>query len=139
MYPEAGVTVANPATIPVTIPIKDGLPNLFHSINIQTNAAVAAEICVTNIAIPAFPLAPNADPALNPNQPTQSIAAPIIVRTGLCGGVIDFGNPFLLPIVKAATSAAVPAVAWTTIPPAKSITPHEDSNPPPQTQCVTGT
>ncbi len=45
--------------------------------------AVAAEICVTNIAIPAFSFAAKADPALNPNQPTQSMQAPIIASTGL--------------------------------------------------------
>ena len=104
------MTVANPATIPVTIPIKDGLPNLFHSINIQTNDAVAADICVTNIAIPAPPLAPKADPALKPNHPIHNIEAPIIVNIGLCGGVIDFGKPLLLPRVMAVTKAAVHGV-----------------------------
>ena len=94
---------------------------------------------VTSIAIPAPEFAPNADPALKPNQPIHNIDAPIIVKIGLCGGVKDFGNPLLLPNVKAVTNAPIPAVAWTTMPPAKSIVPHEDNIPPPQTQCVTGT
>ena len=102
--------------------------------NIQTNDAVAAEICVTSIAIPAPPLAPKAEPALKPNQPIHNIEAPIIVKIGLCGGVIDFGKPLLFPRVKAVTKAAVPAVACTTIPPAKSIVPQEDNIPPPHTQ-----
>ena len=68
----------------------------------------------------------------------DNIEAPIIVNIGLCGGVIDFGKPLLLPSVKAVTKAAVPAVACTTMPPAKSIVPQYDKIPPPQTQCVTG-
>ena len=51
--PEAGVTVAKPATIPVAIPTRDGRPNFFHSITIHTRDATAAEICVTSKAIAA--------------------------------------------------------------------------------------
>ena len=81
--PEAGVMVAKPATIPVTIPTRPGFPVFFHSINIQTKLAVAADKCVTNIAIPALSFAAAALPALNPNQPTQSMQAPIITIPGL--------------------------------------------------------
>ena len=42
--PEAGVIVARPATIPVTIPINDGFPNLNHSIAIHDNEPIAAAI-----------------------------------------------------------------------------------------------
>ena len=72
---------------------------------------MAAEICVTNIAIPAPAFAPKADPALKPNQPIHNIDAPIMVKIGLCGGVKDFGKPLLLPNVNAVTKAPVPAVA----------------------------
>ncbi len=48
----------------------------------DTPEAVAAEMCVTAIAMPAVPSAASADPALKPNQPTHSIAAPIMVRPG---------------------------------------------------------
>ena len=99
---------------------------------------MAAEICVTKIAIPAFVPADRADPPLKPNQPTQSIDAPIIVKTGLCGGLIEVGNFLLEPITTAVTKAPTPAVACTTRPPAKSKTFHFDKIPPPHTQCVTG-
>ena len=69
--------VAKPATIPVAIPTIVGFPPLIHSIAIQVKAPVAALICVTNIAIPANPSAAHELPALNPNHPTHSMAAPV--------------------------------------------------------------
>ena len=42
--PAAGVMVARPATMPVTMPIRLGLPYLIHSMPIQTSDAVAAEM-----------------------------------------------------------------------------------------------
>ena len=62
------------------------------------------------IAIAASPPAASADPPLNPNQPTQSIAAPVMVIVILCGGIGFFGNPRLGPNTIAATNAAIPAV-----------------------------
>ena len=41
--PEAGVIVAKPAMVPVTIPTKPGFPVFLHSTIIQTRLAVAAE------------------------------------------------------------------------------------------------
>ncbi|MBL4606592.1 MAG: aminotransferase class III-fold pyridoxal phosphate-dependent enzyme, partial [Pseudomonadales bacterium] len=76
---EAGVIVPKPATMPVTIPRAEGFPNRTHSKVIQVNAPTEAEICVTNIAIAALPLAANALPPLKPNHPTQSIPAPVTV------------------------------------------------------------
>ena len=73
-------------------------------------APAAAEICVTSIAIAASPLAAKAEPPLKPNQPTQSIAAPVIVMVMLCGGIGFFGKPLRGPITIAATKAATPAV-----------------------------
>ncbi len=58
---------------------------------VQTSAAVAAETCVASSVIPAAPFAPSALPALNPNQPTQSIPAPTADRVRLCGGMGVFG------------------------------------------------
>ena len=77
----------NPATAPVTIPKALGLPCFAHSTNIHAMAAVAVEIWVTSIAMPAAPSAATALPALNPNQPTQSIEAPTTVSVKLCGGI----------------------------------------------------
>jgi hypothetical protein len=76
-----------PATAPVAIPTAVGLPARIHSMNIQVAAAVAVAICVTNMAMPAVPSAASSDPALNPNQPTHSIEAPMTVNGTLCGGV----------------------------------------------------
>ena len=103
--------MARPATIPVAIPTIVALPDLIHSIPIQVNAPTAALICVTSIAIPADPSAATALPALNPNQPTQSMEAPIITIVLLCGGRGDTLNPFLVPRYIAATKAPRPQVA----------------------------
>ena len=77
--PLAGVIAANPAIDPVTIPNAQGLLTFLQSYTIQTNALVAAEIWVTRMAIAASGLAPNALPPLNPNDPSQSMPAPVIV------------------------------------------------------------
>ena len=76
--PEAGVIDANPAIVPVTMPTKEALPYLNFSHSAHVSEAVAAEICVTVSAIAAPPSAASCEPPLNPNQPTHSIAAPII-------------------------------------------------------------
>jgi hypothetical protein len=121
--PAAGVIVARPAIRPVTAPMSPGRPNFTHSMAIHVSAAADAERWVTSMAWPADWLAPRAEPALKPYQPTHSIAAPIITSTGLCGGRISCGKCFLFPTSFATTSADDPAVAWTTSPPAKSRTP----------------
>ena len=72
-----------PATAPEMMPSTDGLPRVAHSANIQASAAAAAANWVTAIAMPALALAPTAEPALKPNQPTHSSAAPITGRRRL--------------------------------------------------------
>src|SRR5690242_555083 len=69
--PLAGVMATSPATAPETTPSTLGLPFAPHSANVQPSAAAAVAIWVTVIAIPARPLAPTAEPALKPNQPTH--------------------------------------------------------------------
>ena len=85
--------VARPATMPVTRPTSPLRPWRSHSIAIQVSVAVAAEMWVTIIAMPALPLAASALPALKPNQPTHSMAAPAMVMPGLCGGISSWGKP----------------------------------------------
>ena len=51
------------------------------------NAAVAVQMCVTAMAIPATPSAASWLPALKPNQPTHSIEAPTTVSTRLFGAI----------------------------------------------------
>ena len=65
------------------------LPWPIHSANIQASAAAAVAIWVAAIAMPARPSAATAEPALKPNQPTQSSEAPITDRTRLCGAMLS--------------------------------------------------
>ena len=81
--PEAGVMVPRPATMPVTIPSTEGLPWRSHSIAIHARAPAEADRWVTSMAMAALPLAATAEPALNPNQPTHSMPAPLTVRVRL--------------------------------------------------------
>ena len=55
--PAAGVTVARPAIVPVAAPTRVGFLLVIASIATQTKVATEADICVTNIAIPAPPSA----------------------------------------------------------------------------------
>ena len=136
--PAAGVMVARPATMPVIAPRPLGLPYLSHSIAIHVTAPVAAERWVTSIAMPALPSAARALPALNPNQPTQSMPAPVKLMVKLCGIMGAVRNPVRGPKNNAVTSAPTPAVTCTTVPPAKSMSPICPSHPPPHTQLATG-
>ena len=79
--------VPRPATMPVTAPKAEALPWFRRSSSIHVAAPAAAEMCVTSMAMPAAPLAANALPPLKPNQPTQSMPAPIIDSVILCGGM----------------------------------------------------
>src|SRR4051812_34523298 len=79
-YPDPGVIATSPATAPLAAPNMVGLPRTTHSAFIQVRVAVAAAVLVTTKALVASPFAPSADPALNPNHPTQSMPAPITVN-----------------------------------------------------------
>src|SRR2546426_12655684 len=83
--PDAGVMATRPATAPEAAPSTVGLPRLIHSVNIQPSAAEAAPVLVAVKALTASPLASSALPALKPNQPTHSSAAPITVIGRLWG------------------------------------------------------
>src|SRR3954451_22882362 len=77
--PAAGVIATRPATAPEAAPSIEGLPLKIHSANIHDNTAQAVARKVFMKASAAEPFASSAEPALNPNQPNHSIAAPIIV------------------------------------------------------------
>src|SRR5256885_610366 len=81
------------ATAPDAAPSIVGLPLLIHSALIQPSAASEAAVCVAINALDARPFAPSADPALNPNQPTHSIAAPITAKGRLCGAIGTLPKP----------------------------------------------
>src|SRR4029450_12524436 len=98
--PEAGVIATRPATAPEAAPSIVGFPFFIHSAIIHPSAAIDAEVCVAINALDARPLAPTADPALKPNQPTHSIAAPITAKGRLCGAIAVLPNPTRLPMIK---------------------------------------
>ena len=85
LLPAAGVTATRPATTPEARPSSDGLPFTAHSTNSQDRPAAAVATKVLIIASAAVPFASRLEPALKPNQPTQSSAAPIIVMVSECG------------------------------------------------------
>src|ERR1700729_3985676 len=89
--PDAGVIATRPATAPDAAPSTEGLPLAIHSANIQPRAAAAVAIWVTDIAMPARPFAAVAEPALKPNQPTQSKDAPITAYARLYGAMFIVG------------------------------------------------
>src|SRR3954462_14032274 len=128
--PEAGVTATRPATQPDAMPSIEGLPLKIHSANIHDSAA--ADVATNELikAIGAPPVASRLEPALKPNQPTHSSEAPIMVMTSECGDISSLPKPTRLPTQIAPTRPAMPALMCTTVPPAKSIAPLRNKNPP---------
>src|SRR3972149_3241585 len=99
--PEAGVMATRPAPAPEAAPSTVGWPRLAHSVNIQPSAAAAAAVLVARNALAASALASSALPALKPNQPNQSSAAPITV-IGKLWGCIGWGaDPRRRPVAIA--------------------------------------
>src|SRR5579875_903309 len=89
--PEAGVMPTRPATAPEMPPRAEGLPLRIRSAASQPRAADAAAKWVLTKAEVARLLAARAEPALKPNQPTQSRQAPMKLRTTECGGMAFCG------------------------------------------------
>src|SRR5512137_1869077 len=98
--PAAGVMAARPATAPVTMPKADGAL-CRQERSIQVVAAAAAEMLVATKALAAMPLAARAEPALNPNQPNQSRAAPMTVVGMLWGSMGSVPTPRRAPMTRA--------------------------------------
>ena len=96
----------NPATAPVATPTAPIFPVFRCEITPQVNAAVEAAKLVTRKAFAAESLAATAEPALNPNHPSQRIAAPRTTYGTLLGCIPGFRR---LPTSRAATTAAMPA------------------------------
>src|SRR5215469_17487351 len=142
--PAAGVIATRPATAPEIPPSTLALPLRIHSAAAHPTAAEAAAKCVATKALVARLPAPNALPALNPNQPTHNRQAPIKLSTTLCGGMGCLGYPRRFPRYRAQTNAETPDVTCTTVPPAKSRVgnrpPREAFRKPPlpQTMCAMG-
>src|SRR5947207_9321813 len=85
--PAAGVIATSPATAPEAAPSIEGLPLKIASPAIQESTAHAVARYVLMNASAAVPFAPSAEPALKPNQPVHSSAAPIMVSVRLFGGM----------------------------------------------------
>mmetsp|Transcript_530 Transcript_530/g.2039 ORF Transcript_530/g.2039 Transcript_530/m.2039 type:complete len:210 (+) Transcript_530:612-1241(+) len=137
--PAAGVMVARPAMAPTHAPTSVGLPLCSHSMTIHANSAHDAEISVLIPAFAAAVLAPSADPALNPNHPNHSMPVPSATKGMLCGSVSSSASIFLRwGMAMTAASAEKPAEMCTTMPPAKSHTPHSARKPPPHTEWQKG-
>src|SRR5438093_8627113 len=128
--PEAGVIATSPATQPIEAPSTLGLPLCSQLIVSQVSAAIAAAVLVTTKAETASPFAASAEPALKPNQPNQSSAAPRTVIVASCGSIGSSSRPTRLPMIIAATRAENPDEMCTTVPPAKSSAPRLCSQPP---------
>ena len=84
-YPAAGVIATSPQTAPVAAPVAEGFPQSTQSTVIQLRAAKAAAILVVTRAFTATPLIASALPALKPNQPNHSKAAPRMTNGTLLG------------------------------------------------------
>src|SRR5690349_16460075 len=70
--PAAGVTATRPAIAPDSAPSSEGFPFTTHSANIHDRPAAAVATKVLIMASAAPPEASRLEPALKPNQPTQS-------------------------------------------------------------------
>src|SRR5260370_13668926 len=118
--PEAGVIATRPATAPEIAPRAVTRPPRIHSAALQPMAAAAAPKWVAMNAEVARVPALRAEPALNPNHPTQSKHAPIKLRTTECGGIGSRGESSRLPPYNTVASADTPKGMWTAGPPAQS-------------------
>src|SRR5581483_1030719 len=120
-YPQAGVITTSPPTAPEQNPSTLAFPRKRYSSIAQVKEATAVASVVVVKALAAIESAPSALPALNPYHPTQSIPAPTMQRTMLCGARISLRKPRRGPSNAQRTSADQPEDMWTTVPPAKSI------------------
>src|SRR4029077_9453506 len=127
--PAAGAIATSPATAPEAAPSIEGLPLINHSAKVHDRTAQAVARNVLMNASAAELPASSADPALNPNQPTHSSDAPIMVMVRLCGFIASLPNPMRLPTRMAPINPATPALICTTVPPAKSNAPHCQMKP----------
>src|SRR5690606_323702 len=106
--PAAGVVATRPATAPEAKPKRLAGPRVDFSARPQASAAAAGAVMVLRKACAVSPFDSRLEPALNPNQPTQSRQAPMNTKVRLCGGIGSFMKPMRGPRTSAATSAAIP-------------------------------
>jgi hypothetical protein len=124
-------TVARGATAPEAAPTALGFLSMSQAKISHDIIAAAAAVLVTTKALVATPSAAKLLPALNPNHPNQSNAAPRTTMGTLAGPIGCSGNPILRPMIRAEAKAPAPALMCTTVPPAKSIAPQLKIRPAP--------
>src|ERR1700682_2768223 len=90
--PEAGVMATSPATAPQAAPITLGWPLRHQETVIHVKAPMAAAVLVTRKALVARAPAVRALPALKPNQPNQSRAAPRTTMGVAWGSIFSWPN-----------------------------------------------
>jgi hypothetical protein len=129
------VIVASPATAPVRSPRNRGLPVTRHSIASQTIPANEAAMSVLRNATAVTASTRNSLPALKPYQPNHRRPVPRATSGMLWAPSSGVRRR---PTYSTDARAAVPAIAWTTMPPAKSSTPRSARKPPPQIMCTNG-
>eukprot|EP00961_Rhodomonas_salina_P211250 2852623-Rhodomonas_salina.1 len=110
-----------------------GLPRWHHSIRTHAIMAVEQDRQVLTMAKTAMPSTFNADPPVLPNHPNHSMPVPSATKARLCGVSAASRSSSVeylrCPTTATEASAAKPAETCTTIPPAKSFTPHLLRNP----------
>src|ERR671932_2796520 len=127
--PEAGVMGTSPATAPAAAPSTLGEPLCSQLAVIQVMDAIAVARCVTTNALVARLPEAIALPALKPNQPNHSSDAPSTTMVASCGSSCSSPKPSRRPRTRAHTSAEMPELMCTTVPPAKSTAPRPRSKP----------
>src|ERR687885_1238051 len=127
--PEAGVRATSPATAPAAAPSTLGEPLCSQLAVIQVMDAIAVARCVTTNALVARPPEAIALPALKPNQPNHSNDAPSTTMVASCGSSCSLPKPSRRPRTRAQTSAEMPELMCTTVPPAKSTAPRARNRP----------
>ena len=110
-----------PATTPEAPPIDVAWPSRIFSTSSQPSIAAQVAAVVLSQTVEARPSAASSEPALNPNQPNHSRPAPSMTTGTLCGRMAWEPKPRRLPTISASTRPAIPALMWTTVPPAKSM------------------
>ncbi|CAB4996458.1 unannotated protein [freshwater metagenome] len=113
----------SPATTPEAAPRLVAWPSRIFSVASHARPAAQVATKVLRNTTAAELSAAIWEPALNPNQPNHSSAAPIMTSVRLCGFIGVFGQPMRRPMTIARMRAAAPALMCTAVPPAKSMTP----------------
>ena len=122
--PAAGVMPTSPATIPEAAPRLVKWPSRTRSTIAQVSPPAAAATNVLMNACAVWPVAPSADPALKPNQPNHRMPVPSMTSGIECGAEFSLGQLARRPSTRATAKAAMPALTWIAVPPAKSSEPR---------------